>query len=269
MKGDDVHIATNVEETTGTTRPEGRDLTTRFRRSGGLAALAAVAALGLAGCGGGPGSPKVASLSTTTTTVGRHSNGNTGGGSVATLPTGDATRLLDDWATCMHSHGDPDQADPVIGSDKSIQIWIDISGINPDLSEEVHGGTAPCNQYLTAAQMALRDGQPFPQPPSEVTEVKFAECMRANGVPNYPNPSGPDGSETKFNGTGIDPNSPHVQNVDTYCTAKLGIHTAYNSTLGDAGDIQVQSGPGSGPPPGGRSGHDGSGANVIPGTAGG
>jgi hypothetical protein len=40
---------------------------------------------------------------------------------------------------------------------------------------------APCNQYLTAAQMALRNGQPFPQPPSEVTEVKFAECIRANG----------------------------------------------------------------------------------------
>ena len=268
MKGDDVHVATDVEETTGTTQPEGRGMTTRRRRSGRVPVLAAVAALGLAGCGGGGGPPRVASLATTTA-VGRASNGHTGGSSGATLPTGDATRLLDDWATCMHSHGDPNQADPVIGSDKSIQIWIDISGINPELSDEVHAGAAPCNHYLAAAQMALRNGQPFPQPPSEVTEVKFAGCMRANGVPNYPNPSGPDGSETNFNGTGIDPNSPHVQDVDTYCTAKLGIHTAYNSALGDAGDIQVESGPGSGPPPGGRSGPDGSGANVIPRTAGG
>ena len=264
-----MYVATNVDKTTGTTQPEERDMTTRCRRSGGLAVLAAVAALGLAGCGGGGhGSPKVASLPSTAI-VGRTSNANSGGSSATTLPTGDATRVLDDWATCMHSHGDPNQADPVVGSDKTIQIWIDISGINPELSNEVHAGTAPCNQYLNAAQMALRNGQPFPQPPSEVTEVKFAECMRANGVPNYPNPSGPDGSETNFNGTGIDPNSPLVQKVDTYCTTKLGIHTAYNSALGDAGDIQVESGPGNGPPPGGQGGNGGSKANVIPRTAGG
>jgi hypothetical protein len=85
--------------------------------------------------------------------------------------------------------------------------------------------------------------------------------------PDYPNPSGPDGSETSFNGTGIDPNSPLVQNVDRYCTTKLGIHPAYSSALGDAGEIQVESGPGHGPPPGGLGGHGGSGANVIPRTA--
>ena len=245
----------------------------RYRRSGGLAVVAAGFALWLAGCGGGHGSPRVASLPTTTSWRGT-GHGHIGGSSPTTLPTGDATRLLDDWATCMHSHGDPNQADPVVGSDKTIQIWIDISGVNPELSNEVHAGTAPCNQYLTAAQMALRNGQPFPQPPSEVTEVKFAQCMRANGVPNYPNPSGPDGSETNFNGTGIDPNSPLVQNADTYCTTKLGIHTAYNSALGDAGDIQVESGPGHGPPPGrpggpgGDGGDSGSGASVIPRSAG-
>ncbi len=57
--------------------------------------------------------------------------------------------------------------------------------------------------------------------------------------------------------------------VDTYCTTKLGIHTAYNSAQGDAGDIQVESGPGNGPPPGGPGGNGGSKANVIPRTAGG
>ncbi len=257
-------MVTNVENTTGTTHPEARHMTPRYRRSAGLAVLAAVAALALAGCGGGRGSPRVASLSTTTI-VGGTRDGNSGGSSATTLPTGDATRLVDDWATCMHSHGDPNQADPVIGSDKTIQIWIQTN--NQQLSSQVHAGTAPCNQYLTAAQMALRNGQPFPQPPSEITEVKFAACMRANGVPNYPNPSGPDGSETNFNGTGIDPNSPLVQNADTYCTRKLGIHTAYNSALGDAGDIQVRSGPGNGPPAGGPGGDGRSGASVIPGTA--
>ena len=245
------------------------------RRSGGFAVLVAAAAIGLAACGGSSSSPTVASLASSTgsgngdassTTTGSGSSTTTGSGSSTTASAhGNATRLLNEWATCMHGHGDPNQADPVIGSDKTIQIHIPQDA--QSLSHAVHDGTAPCNQYLTAAQRALRNGQPFPQPPSLVTEVKFAECIRANGVPNYPNPSGPNGSETNFRGTGIDPNSPQVQNVQKYCTKKLDIHWASNSALGIAGDIEVSSGPGNGPP-GGPGGNGGSGANV-PRTAGG
>jgi hypothetical protein len=46
--------------------------------------------------------------------------------------------------------------------------------------------------------------------------------MRTNGVPNYPYPSGPNDSETNFNGTGVDPNSPFVQNVNKVCGKKIG-----------------------------------------------
>jgi hypothetical protein len=143
----------------------------------------------------------------------------------------------------MRSNGDPNQSDPTIDSDKDIQIWIDTSAGNEQLSNEVHSGTAPCNQYLVAAQMALRNGEPFPQPPSAVQEVQFAECMRANGFPTWPNPSGPDDSETNFNGTGIDPNSSQVSTASNKCDNKLGIHDVANSAQGDAGDIQVGSGP--------------------------
>lgn len=254
------------------------------RRYGYVAVLFVVSAVALAACGGA-GTPRVASLGNGGGSSGANGSGNgsgTGSGnggangsgtsgangsgrSPSAQPKGNPTALLNQWATCMHSHGDPSQADPVIASDKTIQVHIPQDA--QSLSNAVHAGTAPCNQYLTAAQRALRNGQPFPQPPSLVTEVKFAECIRANGVPNYPNPSGPNGSETNFNGTGIDPNSPQVQNADKYCTKKLDIHWAVNSALGDAGDIQVSSGPGNGPP-GGPGGNGGSGANV-PRTAGG
>ena len=254
------------------------DRTTTYRRSAGLAVLAVAAALALTACGGGSSSPHVASLASSSgssTTTGSASSTTTGNGSSTTKPPkADATRFLNEWATCMHGHGDPNQPDPVMGSDKTIQI--NIPGDAQSLSGAVHAGTAPCNRYLTAAQRALRNGQPFPQP-SLVTEVKFAECIRANGVPNYPNPSGPNGSETNFNGTGIDPNSPQVQNVTTYCTKKLDIHWAYNSALGDAGDIQVSSGgPNGGPPPNGGpnrprpapGGNGGAGAGSGSGTGG-
>jgi hypothetical protein len=189
-------------------------------------------------------------------------------GTTTTDLSGDATRSLNEWANCMHSNGDPDQTPPTIDSDKVIHVWIPEQ--NAQLSGAVHDGTAPCNQYLVAAQKALRDGQPFPQPPSEVQEVQFAECMRANGFPSYPNPSGPNDSQTDFNGTGIDPNSPQVETASNACNQKVGIHPVYESPQGDAGDIEVGSGPGSGPPPGGPGGNGGSGANtrVVPGSPG-
>ena len=75
--------------------------TTHRRRWGGRMAVLAGAAIGLAACSG-PDAPDVAGLGKS-----RHN------GSVSTTyPTGSPTRLLDEWATCMRSHGDPDQVDP-------------------------------------------------------------------------------------------------------------------------------------------------------------
>jgi hypothetical protein len=46
---------------------------------------------------------------------------------------------------------------------------------------------------------------------SSTFTVKFAECMRANGVPNFPNPNG-QGNELGPQ-SGIDPTSPAFQNA--------------------------------------------------------
>jgi hypothetical protein len=73
------------------------------------------------------------------------------------------------------------------------------------------------------------------------TAVPFVNCMRANGVPNYPYPSGPDDTTTNFNGTGVDPNSPHVVRVNDYCGKKLGLPTWWINGWGPPGDISVKS----------------------------
>jgi hypothetical protein len=79
-----------------------------------LTAVAAATAIGLAGCGGSSPS-RVASLS--------GSGGRNGGGgtTTTTLPKGTPTQLLDDWASCMRGHGDPDQVDPTIDANKVIR----------------------------------------------------------------------------------------------------------------------------------------------------
>ncbi len=184
-------------------------MTSTCRRPGGLAVLVAVATIGLAACGSGS-TPQVASLGNGS----GHGNGDGSGGSPAPQ-SGNPTQLLDQWATCIRGHGDPSQTDPTIDSNKDIQISM--TNVSQTLSSEVHGGTGPCSNYLQAASLALSGGQGTPTAsPTQV--LKYAECMRANGVPNFPDPNG-SGTTNLRN---VDTNSPIFQNADKVCTEKVG-----------------------------------------------
>jgi hypothetical protein len=60
--------------------------------------------------------------------------------------------------------------------------------------------------------------------------LKFAECMRSNGVPNFPDPSGGGGIQIPV-GSGINPGSPAFQSAQRSCFKLLpgggpGRHTA-------------------------------------------
>ena len=187
-------------------------MTTTFRRSGGLAVLAAAAAIGLAACSGGSSAPQVASVGNS---GGTPASSGSGRSPTASGP-GKATQLLDQWATCIRGHGDPSQADPAVDSNSDIDITMD--NVSQTLANEVHAGTGPCSNYLTAASAALRGGQPAPQAPSLAVQLKYAECMRANGFPAYPDPNG---SLDQSLGN-IDPNSPAFQNADKVCSEKTG-----------------------------------------------
>ncbi len=51
---------------------------------------------------------------------------------------------------------------------------------------------------------------------SESQGLKFADCMRANGVPTFPDPSG-GGGGLNLAGTGINPQSPAVKSARRAC----------------------------------------------------
>jgi hypothetical protein len=186
-------------------------MTRNYRRAGGLAVLAATAAIGLAACGGGATTPHVPTLGNGS----GHGSGDGSGGSANAQ--GNPTQLLDQWTTCIRSHGDPNQVDPAIDSNKDIDITMD--NVSDMLENEVHGSTGPCSNYLLAAENDLRGGQPAPTD-DPTQDVKFADCMRANGFPSYPDPSA--NGDTDFNGTGIDPNSTAFQNATETCDKKVG-----------------------------------------------
>jgi hypothetical protein len=229
-------------------------MTKAYRRSGGLAALAAAAAIGLAACGGSS-SPHIASLG--------NSSGNSGGSTTTTLPKGNPTQLLDGWASCMRSHGDPTQVDPTIDANKVIHITFPASASGNGPVGLGKGSNDPCSAYLTAASTALRGGKPL-QKPDPVKLEKFAQCMRANGVPDFPDPSGGGLSIQVHPGSDLNPNNPTLQNASKLCAKKTGV-PGFGGGTPQPGSIEATGGAGPQAGPGGNGGAGAKSGAVIAG----
>jgi hypothetical protein len=60
--------------------------------------------------------------------------------------------------------------------------------------------------------------------------------MRANGVPDYPYPTG---DTTNFIGSGVDPDSPSVEKVNQLCGKKLGLPAWWINGTDTPGSIEV------------------------------
>jgi hypothetical protein len=229
-------------------------VTRTSKRSSGLAILVA-AGIGLAACSGGvTDSPHVASLETSTSVA--SSSGHSGGSTTTSAQAGNPTQLMDEWATCMRSNGDPNQTDPTIDAYGVINITM--QDVSQAVSSEAHGSSGPCSQYELAAENALRGGQQY-QPPDQTQQVQYTNCMRTHGVPNYPDP-GTNG-RTDFNGTGVDPNSPFVENANKVCGMQINAPAWWIAGTGPPGDVVVTSCSGvpTCQPPGGTPGSGGGG----------
>jgi hypothetical protein len=78
-------------------------------------------------------------------------------------------------------------------------------------------------------------------PLDQASLVRYSQCMRSNGVPNYADP-GTNG-RTNFNGTGIDLNSQFFKRANDICGKKIHAPSWWTSGAGPPGHISVQSGP--------------------------
>jgi hypothetical protein len=239
----------------------GRGLPRMWPPPTGLLAIVAGIALMTAACGGGSSSPQVASLgqgvgsSTSSGSSTATGNSTAPGDGPSPGATSNPTQLLDQWTTCMRSHGDPGQADPTIDANKVIDIPAGAAGAQGLKGLLGSPGGQSCSSYLTAAQRELAGISGSGARLDQATLVKFAECMRANGVPNWPDP-GPNGFD--LSGANIEMNSPGVQNGVKVCAKQLGLSGFSDGLAGAPGSIAPSnSGPG-----GGSAGNGGSGANA-------
>jgi hypothetical protein len=221
----------------------------------GLAVLVAAATIALAACGGSS-SPHVASLTTVASLA--KSSGNTRDStsnghdrsSATKLANNNPTRLVDEWAACERSHGDVNQADPIIDAHGVINLTVPSPGQGGLPVGNPHDSTGECSQYLAAAQRALRAADPVSDllgMDNQADLLKYVNCMRASGVPNYPYPTG---NTTNFNGTGVDPNRPFVVKISIRCGNKLGLPLWWSAGWGPPGDVTVGTSipPGAHPP---------------------
>jgi hypothetical protein len=155
------------------------------------AALGAAAALAIAACGSGSG-PGGA--------------GTTGGSNTPKLLT---------FAHCMRAHRVPDFPDP--GGAKPSGSGVSVYGIALPSTIDVR---SPAFQAAMSACQKLATGG---APQAGVTEaekqaaLRYAQCMRAHGVPNFPDPVFRNGRIGISPGAGTNPNSPTFLGAEKAC----------------------------------------------------
>jgi len=169
-----------------------------------------------------------------------------------TKPLSGPTKLVDEWAVCERRHGDAHQADPTIDAHGVIHVTTPLeTGGRLVLRGGPETASGTCGGYLARAQHELRVAHPVrdPQGPDQAEYLRYVQCMRSNGVPNYPYPEANDPTKTDFIGTGVNPNSPAVLRVNDLCGNKLGLPAWWVKGWGQPGDISVRSAGVSGEPP--------------------
>jgi len=177
------------------TRLQGESSRRWWRLAAGALALSALA---VTACSSGNASPTVPSLGTTTTAASAAAAATAG-----SAPGGE----LGDYASCMRSHGVlsfPDAAS--FGSSGAIKA---AKGQIAQISES----EAPSPTFQAAQRACAKYlGTPTTSPPVSTREMQkllaVSHCMRAHGVPNFPDPNPTTGQIAAP--AGIDRNSPQV-----------------------------------------------------------
>jgi hypothetical protein len=137
------------------------------------------------------------------------------GGSSPSTATGGSTyyQKAVAYAQCMRSHGLPSFPDP------------NSQGQFPPIQE---GRNGVSQQAVQSAQNACRHLQPgggsgtTRQQQAKLTQaLNFSRCMRAHGVPNFPDPSTSNGG-MGYNLSGVDTHSPQYQSAQQTCRSQSG-----------------------------------------------
>jgi hypothetical protein len=163
----------------------------RLRRSGALAVLMTTVAL-VAGACSSSGDEKE----------------NTGSQSQAAQGQGGGGDMIA-YAKCMRKNGLADFPDPQSGGGLQLP-----AGIDPN-SDKFKKADAACKDFKPSGGGAEGGGGGGGW--SSEDQIKFAQCMRDNGVPKFPDPDPDSKGSVLGEGTGVDPNSEAFKKAEEKC----------------------------------------------------
>jgi hypothetical protein len=169
-----------------------------------LAALTAVAivvavALIIALHSNGSAGPAVAHIGPTATTTSASSAG------------GATQNRAAAYSSCMRAHGVPSFPDP--DAQGHLYLKVTKGGALDPSTPEFQAAAAACKSLAPVQNTSASNNTLQSQ------GLKYAACMRAHGVPNFPDPQ--PGSNGGFLITGVDPNSPQFQSAQQACQSLM------------------------------------------------
>ena len=109
----------------------------------------------------------------------------------------------------MRAHGVPNFPDP--NSQGKFLFTQGAQGVNPNLSG-FHTASQDCKALAPPGQSSAAATTGF-----LAKAVKFSACMRAHGVPKFPDPTSAGGGMIHVGGPGLDPNSSAFQHASHAC----------------------------------------------------
>jgi len=166
-----------------------------------LAVPAVVLAVTLAACGGGT-TPTVAHLGSTTTAAPEGRSGSAGQTPLA---------KAEAYSRCMRSHGVANWPDPVSTPDGGYGFRT--TGIDPH-SAAFQGATHACNTLVPQGWSSNQQLSPAQQQ----AWLNWAKCIRAHGMPDFPDPTF-SGSEVHVSGGGS--SSPQLRSAMDACRSEM------------------------------------------------
>jgi hypothetical protein len=166
----------------------------------GLASLLLLVALLAAACQGGSEEPRVAS-----------GRGVDAAGATPTTAGGSSDRFQQvvAYSRCMREHGVPKFPDPKPGpnGEPNLQITPDQLGVG---QAQLQAAEQACQGLAPPSSPARQQGQ-------YEGALKYADCMRKNGVPDFPDPKRGANGGVILGGSGVNPNSPSFQKAQQAC----------------------------------------------------
>jgi len=143
-------------------------------------------------------------------------------------------------AQCMRGHGVPNFPDPSTSGGYTLASNGSLEGNGPAVNidgSQVQAAYGDCRHLLPGGPSISQLEQDVQQEQQRQEQLlpallKYAQCVRSHGVPNFPDPGQGTQSPAPAKGAAVNPNSPQVQAALSACQnlQPAGEHVSINTS---------------------------------------